>query len=241
MLANADDALLRDIAFSEYTENMEVDQESKRAILDLSTIKDNPPAINSRIVSLVLELLDLDSLVSYENVAAVMNLIYAEKPSSGVDLPMGLRAYREYDKLIFSAGEETLLPDESIAIYPKVVMMKEFSPDEDTAYAAFDFDKFNAEHPGRLGDIVLRTREEGDYLPIRDGSKKIQDVFVDSKVKKNARTSMQMVCIDGEVLWILPSPHFPKEQEKIKGKFSSKYHISDATERVLFIEMGESM
>lgn len=240
-IANMDDTLLRDIAFTDYSENIEIDADNLKAVLRLDEIAENPPPINSRIVSLVFELLDLESLVTFENVMAVLDLIYSERPSAGVDLPMGIRAYREYDRLIFSGGEEKLLPDESIGIYPHVLISKDFHPDEDSAYAAFDFDEFSRDHPGRVGDIELRTRKEGDYLPIKGGSKKIQDYLVDSKVAKNARESILMVCIGSEVLWILPNEHLPTEAEKEKGKFSQKYHLSEATERVLYIEITDSI
>jgi tRNA(Ile)-lysidine synthase len=52
---------------------------------------------------------------------------------------------------------------------------------------------------------------------------------------------MLMAAIGSEVLWILPDPHFNGERERKKGRFSQKYQISDTTERVLLIELGESM
>ena len=240
-LAYMDDMLLREIALSEYADDISFDGENDRAVLDLSKAKDNPPAINSRIVRMMLEVLGLESNVTYETVNAITDLMYSGHPSAGIDLPLGLRAYREYDKLIFSGEEEVFRPDESLEIWPQVVMAREFDPDEDQPYAAFDFDKFNAEHPGSIGEIVLRTRREGDCLPMKNGSKKVQDLLVDSKVNRNARDRMLMAAIGSEVLWILPSPHFTSEREREKGRFSQKYQISDTTERVLLIELGESM
>ena len=241
MSANMDDALLREIAFNEYTENMDVDGDNQRAVLNITGLRDNPPAINSRVISLVFELLEIEYLTTYENKIDIMELIYTDNPSGGIDLPLGLRAHREYDRLVFSAGEESYKADESISIYPHVVMMKDFNPDEDLPYAAFDFDVFNKEHPGKAGDIVLRTRAEGDYLPIKNGNKKIQDLLVDCKVKKIARDSIQMVCIGSEVLWVLPNSEFSGLNEKTKGKYTSKYAVSDTTERVLYIEMIDSL
>lgn len=238
-LAYMDDSLLKDIAFREYSENITIDEKNDRIILDLNDIKDNPPSINSRVVSCMFELLGLDTSVTYEHVTAVMSLIYSENPSAGVDLPLGLRAYKEYDRLIISAGEELLKADSNIDIYPQVIMKKEFDPDPDEPYAAFDFDKFNSEYPGRLGDIVLRTRREGDYLPMKNGSKKIQDLLVDSKVRKTARESILLAAIDSEVLWVLPNEHFAGENEKAKGRFSQKFHIDNGTERVLLIELTD--
>ena len=201
----------------------------------------NPPPINSRIVSMIFSLLRLEDCATFENVSAVTGLIYSSHPSAGIDLPYGIRARREYDKIIFSGEEEVIRPDESIAIYPRVVMAKEFIPDEDVPYAAFDFDAFNDEYPGRLGEIELRTRREGDFLPMKHGSKKIQDLLVDSKVRKSARDSILMVCIGSEVLWVLPSKYFAGEREQTKGRFSPKFHITDTTKRVLLIELDESI
>jgi tRNA(Ile)-lysidine synthase len=212
-------------------------------MLDLDGIKDDPPAVVSRIVSFILQTLRLESNTSYEHMANIMALIYSDNPSAGIDLPCGFRAYREYDTLIFtdSDEEEVIKADTSLRLLPQVLMMKDFDPPEDTIYAAFDFDLFNQEYPGKAGEIRLRTRQEGDYLPMKNGSKKIQDLLVDSKVRKSARDSILMVAIEHEVLWVLPSRFFAGRQEQEKGRFSPKYHITDTTERVLFIEILENM
>ena len=76
---------------------------------------------------------------------------------------------------------------------------------------------------------------------MKQGSKKIQDLLVDSKVRKSARDSILMVCIGSEVLWVLPSEYFAGEREKTKGRFSPKFHITDTTKRVLLIELDESI
>ena len=240
-LAYMDDTLLRDLAFGDYLEYVDINGEKEEAVLDIRELRENPAPINSRIISMIFDLLRLESLTTYENVSAVTGLIYGGHPSAGIDLPLGIRARREYDKIIFSAKEEAVMPDESIAIYPQVVMAKEFAPDEDSPYAAFDFDEFNKEYPGKLGEIELRTRREGDYLPMKKGSKKIQDLLVDSKVRKAARDSILMVCIGNEVLWVLPSEHFAGENERTKGRFSPKFHITEDTKRVLLIELEETL
>jgi len=240
-LAYMDDSLLREIALNDYFESVEVSGEKEEAVLDISRLRNDPPSVCSRVISMMFTLLKLESCATYDNMTAVMDIIYGENPSAGVDLPLGIRAQREYDKLVFSAAEEKIMPDDTIAIYPQVIMAKEFDPDEDMPYAAFDFDAFNSEFPGRLGDIELRTRREGDYLPMKKGRKKIQDLLVDSKVKKSARDSILMVCIDSEVLWVLPNQYFAGDREKEKGRFSPKFHITDSTKRVLLIELDETI
>ena len=127
-LAYMDDSLLRDIALNDYLDCVEVSGEREEAVLDISRLKDNPLSINSRITGLIFELLRLEDSITYENMKAVTGLIYSDRPSAGIDLPYGIRARREYDKIIFSAEDEVILPDESIAIYPRVLMAKEFDP-----------------------------------------------------------------------------------------------------------------
>ena len=240
-LAAMDDSLLRDIALADYFDCVEVSGEKEEAVLDIGKIKDNPPSVNSRIVGMIFELLRIDDSVTYETVSAVTDLIYSDHPSAGIDLPFGIRARRVYDRIVFSAEDDVVMPDESLAIYPRVLMAKDFVPDDDVPYAAFDFDAFDKEYPGRIGDIELRTRRRGDYLPMRHGKKKIQDLLVDSKVKKSARDSILMVCIDSEVLWVLPSRYFAGGREKLKGRFSPKFHITDKTKRILLIELDETI
>ena len=244
LLAGLDDSLLRDIAFNEYYSNLTVIDEDRRIELDLEVLRDDPPSLNSRVIGFAMELFGIESDVSFENISAVLELMYSSNPSGRVDLPKGVRAKREYDKLIFSDSDDKIEPDRTLSIYVRVLQAAEFSHDDLSGaapYAAFDFDKFNDEYPGRLGDITLRTRNEGDYLPMRTGSKKIQNLLVDSKVKKAARDSILMAAIDHEVLWVLPSEYFSGESEKTKGRFSPKFHIDDTTERVLLIELEHSV
>ncbi len=240
-LAGMDDFLLQDFAISACMDCMEVSEDGDTTWLKIDSLRENPLPVNRRIISQVMSSIGLESRITYENVTAVTELIYKEDPSAGIDLPFGLRAQRDYDMLVFSEAEDDLKPDLSIQILPQIIKASEFDPDDDAPYAAFDFDKFSEDYPGRIGEITLRTRQEGDYLPMKRGRKKIQDLFVDSKVKKSARSSILMACIDSEVLWILPNEHFQGEQERIKGRFTSKYHISDTTERVLLIELDDSI
>lgn len=241
-LAYMDDSMISEIAFSIFESNMEIDDKSGDLTLNLAEIRDNPPAIITRIVRIIFSILGIENYLNYELTLDVMDAIYSEKPSGSLDLPDSYKAHREYDRLIFTTdASRRIEPDLGIEIETKLVMAKDFHPDETAPYAAFDFDKFNDDYPGRIGDLKLRTRCEGDFIAIRNGSKKIQDLLVDEKVIKNARDSIQMVAIDSEVLWILPNKNFSKERDREKGKYSQKYHISDTTERVLFIEISESI
>ncbi len=240
-LAQIDNVLLRDIAFSECSDKINIDSNMVR--LDITGIKENPPAINSRIVNLIFDLIEIEDKISFELVNATLALIYSENPSGSIDLPDGFKARREYETIIFSVPDkEQIIPiDSSLRMIPQVMMIQDYNPHDNSLYAAFDFDEFNIDYPGKVGELKLRGREEGDFIAIKNGHKKIQDYFVDSKVKKIARESILMVAIDNEVLWVLPSNYLGSETERQKGKYSQKYHVSDTTKRVLFIEIADKL
>lgn len=67
--------------------------------------------------------------------------------------------------------------------------------------------------------VEVRTRRDGDYLPIRGGRKKLQDFFVDAKVPKNRRDELLLLACGSRILWILPSPLFHAPQLREKGRF----------------------
>ena len=242
-LADMDDTLLNEIAINSMDGSVSFEHEPERILLDLKNIRTNPVPINTRIAGFILQTMRLERFATFELITRLTSMMYTDNPSGQIDLPLGARAYREYDTIIFTDADEEVIiqPDTSIRMVPQVMMKKDFHPDEEFMYAAFDFDKFNEAYPGKVGEIKLRTRQEGDYLPMKRGSKKIQDLLVDSKVMKRARDSILMVAIENEVLWILPSKYFAGRQEQEKGRFSPKYHITDSTERVLLIEIADNI
>ncbi|MGB9695134.1 MAG: tRNA lysidine(34) synthetase TilS [Caldisericaceae bacterium] len=68
------------------------------------------------------------------------------------------------------------------------------------------FDNFNVAFPlGSLAlPLMLRFRKEGDFIVTEKGTKKLQDIFVDSKIKRDERYKVPII-VDGndEVLWIV--------------------------------------
>lgn len=240
--ADVDDSFMLDIAYGECSESLTVDQENNVVTMDITDLAEAPPALNRRIVNIVLKSLRLEANASYELVMAIMRMIYSDNPSATLDMPNGFKAIREYNSIIFTDNEKyfrNLVADENIRLMTQVMMMKEFNMPEEAVYAAFDFDAFNVAYPGRIGDIVLRTRKEGDYIAMKDGRKKIQDYFVDSKIRKSVRDSLLMACIDNEILWIIPNEELPTEKQREKGKFSQNFHLNNTSERVLFLEVAE--
>ncbi len=96
--------------------------------------------------------------------------------------------------------------------------------------ATFDADKIAAIH----GDAqpVLRTRREGDYIAIKGGRKKLQNLFVDMKVPKEYRDSIKIAAIGSEILWL---PVQPDKGIK-KARYSHRYKLDADTKKCLMLE-----
>lgn len=244
-IAELDDMVMSDIAFSEFDENISVNSDDEVLILQLTELRDNPVAVNRRIIGFVLKTLDLEADTGYGHILSVLDLIYSDNPSASIDLPHGFRAIREYDRMLFTDNEKFFSiseADESLDLRTKIIKRREYELSGDQLCAAFDFDLFNEKYPGRAGDIVLRKRQEGDFIALKDGGrKKIQDLLVDDKIRKNVRDSLLMACIDNEVLWIIPNSELATERQREKGRFSQNFHIEDSCERVLFLEVIEHL
>ena len=97
--------------------------------------------------------------------------------------------------------------------------------------AAFDYDKFTAIHGE--AEIVLRTRREGDFLAIRGGRKKIQDLFIDMKVPKEHRDSVLVAAAGSEVLWLPEQP----EKGVTKARYSVRCKLDMDTKKCLMLEI----
>ena len=83
--------------------------------------------------------------------------------------------------------------------------------------------------------MELRTRRDGDYLPIRGGRKKLQDFFVDSKIPKNQRDEILLLACGSHVLWILPSPIFETPVLRQKGRFSAEAKVDGTQDETIII------
>ena len=85
----------------------------------------------------------------------------------------------------------------------------------------FDYDKI-------IGDLFLRTREQGDFLTIRDDGarKSLQDYLVNEKVPKSERDKVLVLAEGSHVLWVLGK------------RISSYYKVTAQTKRIIEIYIG---
>ncbi|MDR3296287.1 MAG: tRNA lysidine(34) synthetase TilS [Clostridiales Family XIII bacterium] len=94
----------------------------------------------------------------------------------------------------------------------------------DKTQLALDFDLL----AGAAAAVAIRGRRPGDWIRPQgmDGSKKIQDFFVDAKIPREDRDRTPLAAAGGEVLQIFGSA----------GRKTANYAINGATKRVFLLE-----
>lgn len=243
-IANEDNQFMDAVVTYSMNSFLSLGPESEYIELKIDEIVDDHISLQKRLIRNIFEIMGIEDRLTYEIVENVIKMMRSENPSASMNLPEGNIAKRDYDRIIFYHPEVykcDIKTNNVQEINPRIILMKDFIPSYDGQYASFDFDLFNEAYPGRVGDIVLRNRKPNDYIAIKNGNKKIQNYMVDAKISKDLRDNILMAAIDDEILWVLPSSALANSREKEKGRFSSNYHINDTTQRVLLIEINDSI
>ena len=87
--------------------------------------------------------------------------------------------------------------------------------------------------------IVLRGKEAGDFIALTVGRKKVQDLLVDSKVPRDLRSSVLFAAAGNEILWMIGADSGISCAATAKSRFTANYKISQASKKVLILEIGE--
>ncbi|MGN0373580.1 MAG: tRNA lysidine(34) synthetase TilS [Enterocloster sp.] len=140
-----------------------------------------------------------------------------------VDLPYGLRAVREYEEIrLETAGEERRSGGEKgAAAGCWELEFKTFSYENGQEFPKnrytkwFDCDKIK-------GTPVVRTRKQGDYITLSDGSRKtLKRFMIDEKIPRQQRDEIPLLADGSHVMWI------------IGYRISGYYKIGSDTKQVL--------
>jgi len=184
--------------------------------LDLHKILACPGVLRARVILAALyELSGPDIRWQRVHVSSLAALAGSRKPSAAVNLPGGLIARREYDRLILTrdvAAEApspfviviagpgtTMIPEAGIALQMSLVSRDSIShlktsPD----VAVFDADQ--APFP-----LVVRSPQAGDrFRPWGlGGTRKLKKVLIDAKIPFPQRARLPLLIKDDEILWIV--------------------------------------
>ncbi|MBI5902814.1 MAG: tRNA lysidine(34) synthetase TilS [Deltaproteobacteria bacterium] len=141
-------------------------------------------------------------------------LVSGERPNASIDLPGGLRAVREYGRVIITASGKknprrsvrtlkvpgtTVIRDAGYSFTAEVVEKAPRVFDKEAWSACFDYGAV-----AEAGGVRIRRMEPGDRMsPMgMKGRKKLKDIFIDAKVPVERRAATPVFAAGHEIIWI---------------------------------------
>lgn len=175
-------------------------------ILDIKVFKSIEDIFQTKIIYLMLEDFYQDDMILINDVHIdlVINLICSSKANGFVNLPNNVKVVKKYDKLFIDFETKQIdnyeieLGDSVILPNNKTIERVSYLEKNDNFCCRLNSDDI-------VAPIVVRTRRSGDrmYVKNMNGSKKVKDIFIDSKVPVSERDSWPIVVdSNGNVLWI---------------------------------------
>lgn len=197
------------LTYYEYVDkviNKEIEKRFEKNILDIKDFDRLDKLIQTKIIEYILDDNYIDNLylVSDKHVNLILNIIENPKPNIEINLPDNLRITKSYNMLKITRNkksnqeynipiiEETLLPNGKTI---KII--------KDTNSNSNDYIRLNSKEINL--PLYVRTRKEGDKMFVKnmESSKKVKDIFINSKLSKEERESQPIVVDkEGNIVWL---------------------------------------
>ena len=231
-IASDDRDYMRAEAEKAYKEALINDAFHKKT-LDRNLLSGLHKAIRFRVYTIALEKIGMEQNITFAQGMNIDKILLSESPSAMCDLTDGYVALREYDRLAFQSGS---LKKNAGEYNIKTMTKEEFDEYKkkncSVAGSKLVYGAFCGVNPK---DLCVRTRKPGDKINTGNGTKKIQDFFVDQKVPKHSRDSILLLAKGSDVLWVIPSEEFPSENMRHKGRFSADYKVTDNEDDLVIV------
>lgn len=196
------------------------------------------PAIRIRLYHRALTVIGAAENVAASHLEGIEQVLRSDRPSASWNLPGDAAAEKRYDRLCLrklTAEAETgeLRVSICASTIDDVTAVSRDSAGNHRPTAQFDLGKLQGVYGEEAAKgILLRTRQNGDFIRIQTGTgihrKKLQDVLVDMKIPKALRDSVKLAAIGSEVLWIIP-------ENGLRGRYSAAYKAEDNCEAPIII------
>lgn len=206
-----DEILLQELTVQRMNKVMKMREKNKISI-DIIPFLEVPIPLQRRGIQLILNYLYKVIPVSLSalHIDHVLSLIRHQHPSGSLDLPDGLKVIRSYSLLSFQFDVSEALPYSLELLGPGVIELPngasikmDVIDDKENIetkgyYALFPADKIKL-------PIEIRTRKMGDRMNLKgmSGTKKLKDIFIDSKVPIQDRDAWPVITDkNGCILWL---------------------------------------
>lgn len=215
--------------------NMVVDCKKDKRVIEKKEFTALPEYLQSEIIlKIFAQLTPYRKDMGAVHVKSVMELI-KKQGEKRIDLPYGLVARNEYEKLVIEKYSTSEAEDICISLKPgkeyilpdgKKLICREFKYENfgnipEKSYTKwFDYDKITT-------CPVLRFRRTGDYLTINEKCQKksLKEYFITEKVPRHQREKMLLIADENHILWVLGM------------RISEAYKVTHETKRILEIEV----
>ncbi len=197
------------LTYYEYVDkviNKEIEKRFEKNTLDIEGFDRLDKLIQTKIIEYILDDNYIDNLylVSDKHVNLILNIINNPKPNIEINLPDNLRITKSYNTLKITRNkhskeeynipitEETSLPN------GKTIRIVKSTESNSNYYIRLNSKELTL-------PLYVRTRKEGDKMVVKnmESSKKVKDIFINSKLSKEERDT-QPIVVDkyGNIVWL---------------------------------------
>ena len=227
-------------AYEKAFKSMVTDDENKEVSLDTNVLRNLHNAIRFRVYTTALEKVGMEQNITYAQGELIDKVLVSKSPSAMCDLTDGFVVLREYESIVFKKNltkcdvklSKKQVETSNCGENYKFLSMTPCEFEEYKQNAKVTFGAFQGVAPKEL---CVRTRKSGDVINTGNGTKKIQDFFVDQKVPKHCREDIKLLAKGSKILWVLPSENFPSENMRQKGRFSADFRAQKDTEDMVIV------
>lgn len=209
-----------------------IDFEAKRVFnkvfqdcnLDIDKFIQLEKVIQTKIIYNILERIYGDDLliIGDAHVELIFDLIYSNKSNSIVHLPNNVIVIKAYNELTFSFDEEEHdeyeIELDGLVNLPNGKLIEKVNESNDTSNYTIRLSSQDIKLP-----LYIRNRRNGDKIEVKgmNGTKKVNDIFIDDKIKVSERDSWPVVLDAKETIVWLPG----LKKSKLDKKITEEYDI----------------
>lgn len=196
--------------------------------MELGLLREMHPAIRNRVLLKLFSRIGLVKDITAIHLEAASNMILDGNTSANIDFPKGYGIRISYETVEIYKKNEDSFQDHELNRRLEAKLVK----GTDNYMVNQNLKAFDYEEVKKSGcEPILRYRKSGDWIRPSGmvGTKKIQDFFVDAKIKKEERNTIPLVCLGSEVIWI------------IGHRVSENYKVKEKTQDILLLEYNVSI
>ena len=197
------------LTYYEYVDkiiNKEIDKRFEKNTLDIEGFSRLDKLIQTKIIEYILDDNYIDNLylVSDKHVNLILNIIDNPKPNIEINLPDNLRITKSYNTLKITRNKKSnqeynipITEDTSLPNGKSIRIIK--NTDSNSNY----YIRLNSKEITL--PLYVRTRKEGDKMFVKnmESSKKVKDIFINSKLSKEERDTQPIVVDkEGNIIWL---------------------------------------